>query len=63
MDLELPEKRTAVLYTRIKEKNKEFVSLMSEKLDVSESVFVDQLIEAYRKDNVSYTKKSRKGRR
>lgn len=44
-----PEKRSEVLYARVSEQNKKYVERESQKLGVSEALFVDALIDDMRK--------------
>ena len=57
----LPEKRTAVLYSRISQANKDFIIALSKKRDVSEAVVVDWLLSKARKaERAGDAKKSRR---
>jgi len=54
----LPDKRTQVLFSRVTETNKMFVSNMAEKKGVSESMYVDYLLTRFRKQSDSIKRKS-----
>ena len=47
-NIEVPEKRSEVINCRVTGVNKEFVTLLSEKYDTSESSIVNQIIDQFR---------------
>ena len=51
--IEKKSKRSKVLYTRIKGENKDFIQRKAKEKGMSESEFVDSLIELYRKESKS----------
>lgn len=59
-EVALPEKRTAVLYSRISQQNKDFIIALSKKRDVSEAVAVDWLLTKARKAERGSEGKKRK---
>lgn len=57
MVVRAPEKRDCVLYVRVSEKNKKFVETQAAKADVSESYFVDAILDEWRKKSNARNKK------
>lgn len=55
----LPERRTAVLYSRITPVNKKFLAAMAERRGVSEAALVNHILAMFRKQNVGDRKKSK----
>lgn len=56
--MSLPKKRDAILYVRVTEENKKFVEKQGNKLGVSDSAYVDDLLDKERaKKRVSRKKK------
>jgi hypothetical protein len=62
VELNLPEPRSHVLYTRVTEANKQKIAIESKRLGINEAVLVDAIIENYftRKPHVSKKTKLRK---
>lgn len=58
--LELPEKRSDILYSRITAVNKEFLVKAADKKGVSESVLVNHILTIYRTKNAGNKKKPRR---
>lgn len=48
MNVDLPSKRNTILYARVTEKNKAYITKLAKKKEVSESSLIDHIIERFR---------------
>jgi len=58
--LQLPEKRTDILYSRITSRNKKFLVEYADSLEVSESVLINHILDCFVENNAGNPKKPRR---